>query len=149
MKVELGPVKTRLYGRHGYVHDLGDLLIRMALELVEDKHFLLLFRQRGDRLPDERSRLVQCQGGSGVDSVRGLGTRPAPGLVLEVLTEFCYLPEFSVISVEVPAPVDRDPIDPGGDEAIMPECRGRSVDLKEDVLGDILGILRVAEQAGA
>jgi len=31
----------------------------------------------------------------------------------------------------------------------MPECPGRSVDLKEDILGDVLGILRVAEQAGA
>jgi len=47
------------------------------------------------------------------------------------------------------AAVDDDPVDPGGDAALVPERPARPVDLKENVLGDVFGVLGVVEQARA
>jgi len=149
LKVEFGAVKAGFHGRQGDIHDLGDLLIRAAFEFMEDEHGLLLLGQRSDRLPDEFSRLVHCPGGRGVDPVGRHEARPAPTLVFEPAAEFSPPPEFPVIAIEVPAAVDGDPINPGGDAAIVPEGPGRFIHLEKNVLGDVLGILRVAEQAGA
>lgn len=149
LKVELGTVKAGFHGRQGDIHDLGNLLIRAAFEFMEDEHRLLLLGQQSDRLPDEFSRLVHCPGGRGVVPVGRHEARPAPVLVFEAAAEFSPPPEFPVIAVKVPAAVDGDPVNPGGDAAIVPEGPGRLIHLKKNVLGDVLDILRVAEQAGA
>ena len=142
-------MKAGFHGRQGDLHDLGDLLIGAAFEFVEDKHGLLFLRQRSDRLPDERSCLVHCPGGRGVVPVGRHEARPGPVLVLKPPAEFSPLPEFSIVAVEVPAAVDGDPIYPGRDAAVVSERSGRSIHLKKNVLSDVLGVLRVIEQAGA
>jgi hypothetical protein len=146
LKVEFGAVKAGFHGRQGDTHDLGNLLIRAAFEFMEDEHGLLLLGQRGNCFSDELSRLVHGQGGRGVVSVGRREAPPAPALVFEPAAEFFPLPKFPVIAIEVPTAVDGDPINPGEDAAIVPECSGRFIHLKKNVLGDVLGILGVVEQ---
>src|SRR4030042_6080536 len=62
--------------------------------------------------------------------------------------EFSPEAEFPVVAPEFPAAVNGDPINPGGDEAIVTEFSGRSINLEKNVLSDIFGILAVVEQTG-
>ena len=149
LQITFCAMKAGFYGRHGNIHDFGNLLIRTAFKLIENEHSLLLLGQRGDRLTDELSRLVHSPGGCGVIPVGRYEDRPAPDFILDPSAQLSPLSEFSIIAIEVPAAVDGDSIYPGGDAAIVPECSGRFVYLKKNVLRDVLGILRVAQQAVA
>lgn len=141
-------MKTGLHGRHGNFHDIGDLLIGAAFELVEDEHSSLFLGERRDRLSDDLSHLIQRPGGLWVVAFRGRNVRPFRLLALVARAQYFQKTSFPIIAVEVPTAVYRYTIDPGGDAAIVPERPGRPEDLKKDVLGNIFGILRVAEEAG-
>jgi len=115
---------------------------------MQDQHGLLFLGQRSDGLADEFSCLVLFPGGLGIVRVRcpkGLFT---PALVFEPAMEFSPPAEFPIITIEVPAAVDGDSVNPGGDETIVPEFSGRSINLEKNFLGDVLAILRVVEQTG-
>lgn len=115
---------------------------------MQDQHGLLFLGQRSDGLADKFSCLVLFPSGLGIVRVRchkGLFT---PALVFEPAMEFPPPAEFPVIPIEVPAAVDGDSVNPGGDKAIVPEFSGRLINLEKHFLGDVLAILRVVEQTG-
>jgi hypothetical protein len=116
---------------------------------MQDKHGLLFLGQRSNGLPDEFFCLVLVPGGLGIVCLRCRKDRIVPADVLKLPTEPSPPPEFPVIAIEIPAAVEDDPIDPSGNEAIVPEFSRRLINLKEYLLGDIFGILRVIEQTEA
>ena len=142
-------MKAGFHGCHGNSHDFGNLQIGAAIELIEDEHGLLFLGQGIDGLPDEPPGLVHRPSGCGIVHVGRYDAGPALTPVLESPAEFAPSSELPVVAVEVPTAVDGDPIDPGGDAAIPPECSGCFKDLEKNVLGDVLGVLRVTQQAGA
>ena len=115
---------------------------------MQDKHGLLFLGQRSDGLADEFLYLVLFPSGLGIVRVRSHKELFTPVLVFEPAMEFSPPAEFPVIPIEVPAAVDGDSVNPGGDEAIMPELSGRSINMEKNVLSHILGILAVVEQTG-
>jgi len=108
----------------------------------------LFLGQRSDGLVDELSCLVLSPGRFGVVRVGRNKGLFIPALFFEPEMKFSPSAEFPVIAIEIPAAVDGNSVDPGGDKGIVPELSGRLINLEKHFLSDVLAILRVVEQAG-
>src|SRR5277367_3743869 len=52
------PVQARLHGAQVALGDLGDLLVRFAFELAEDKHLAVVLGELGDRFLDQGAQVA-------------------------------------------------------------------------------------------
>jgi len=121
-------------GRDAAAGDTGNLGVGQLLEMAQDDRYALRWRQRGDGVSD---------GIDGKVTFRGLD-----GLVIGVrdVTE-------QVKRVGDPGPADPvqrlagdDPVQPGGETRVCLESRQLLPSRNERFLGNVLGVMVVAEQ---
>jgi hypothetical protein len=68
---------------------------------------------------------------------------------LQSPTETVEPAEPPVVPDEIQAAIDRDPVNPGRDTALVPEFSGRPVNLEENLLSHILGVLAIVKEIEA
>lgn len=135
-------------------HDLGDLLILQALDVVQDDGGALILRKGIDGCVQGLRTLFFLQSESGVKQFDLVPCRA----ILCLLLRACSLRtnrkcEFPRRFTFTPAKMvkgggDSDPVEPGVERGILPKAGNRLMDFHEHVLSGIvriMGILQIVE----
>src|SRR5687767_5879700 len=136
-------IQARLHGTERTVEEIGDLLERQAVVLLQDDCGALLFGQHrhgfGHRATELAARDEILDGLGRFGLRRELNEIDALGSLCDRRTPLAADP--------VPTEIERDPIQPGRELRLALEAAERAKGAEEGFLGDVTGVLFAADDA--
>src|SRR5690606_11385975 len=133
-------------GTAGYPQDLLDFFVRELLDVPEDDHFSVLFRQLLESLGDLFLDLALAE--AAVRARPRIGREPARVAGrLEKSIEAGHATGTDPATDLVLGQVDRDRVHPGAELAARTIALAVHVDAEEDLLGNLLCAVAVADEA--